>query len=140
MPGAKDQPDYGNTADAVVALATAGHGDKAADAMRWLEAHSAQWAEQSGPAAYAQLVLAADAATFDPRDFGGRDLVKQLNATGPAPASLPAEPTASSSASAAEATKKDDSGVSVWWIIGVGLVGGIGIGFLLSARNKKQQP
>ncbi len=108
--------------------------------MRWLETHSAQWAEQSGPAAYAQLVfLAADAATFDPRDFGGQDLVKQLNATGPAPASLPAEPTASASAAEA-AKKKDDSGVSVWWIIGVGLVGGIGIGFLISARNKKQQP
>jgi hypothetical protein len=139
MPGAKDQPDYGNTADAVVALATAGHGDKAAGAMRWLEAHSAQWAEQSGPAAYAQLILAADAQASDPRDFGGRDLVEQLNATGPAPASLPAEPTAS--ASAGEHAKKDDKGgVSVWWIIGVGLVGGIGIGFLISARNKKQQP
>ncbi|MFF1601888.1 prenyltransferase/squalene oxidase repeat-containing protein [Streptomyces mirabilis] len=140
MPGAKNQPDYGNTADAVVALATAGHGDKAADAMRWLETHSAQWAAQAGPAAYAQLVLAADAATFDPRDFGGQDLVKQLNATGPAPASLPAEPKASASASSEEAAKKEDSGVSVWWIIGVGLVGGIGIGFLISARNKKQQP
>lgn len=140
LPGAKDQPDYGNTADAVLALATAGHGDKAADTMRWLEAHSAQWAEQGGPAAYAQLILAADAETFDPRDFGGRDLVKQLNATGPAPASLPSEPTPSASASAVENAKKDDNGVSIWWIIGVGLVGGIGIGFLISARNKKQQP
>lgn len=29
--------------------------------------------------------------------------------------------------------------MSVWWIIGVGLVFGAGIGFLLSSRNKKSQ-
>ena len=36
--------------------------------------------------------------------------------------------------------KKDDgNGLGVWWIIGIGLVAGIGIGFLISGRNKKQQ-
>ncbi|MEU6254059.1 prenyltransferase/squalene oxidase repeat-containing protein [Streptomyces sp. NPDC047043] len=137
LPGAKPQPDYGNTADAVLALATAGQGDKAADAMRWLEANSKAWAQQGGPAAYAQLILAANAETFDVHDFGGQDLVKLLNATGPKPASVPttASPTPGDSN---KEDAKDDSGVSVWWIIGVGLVGGIGVGFLISGRKKKQ--
>ena len=137
LAGAKPQPDYGNTADAVLALATAGQGDKAADAMRWLESNSKAWAQQGGPAAYAQLILAAHAETFDVHDFGGQDLVKLLNATGPKPASVPAtaSPTPGDSN---KADTKDDSGVSVWWIIGVGLVGGIGVGFLISGRKKKQ--
>jgi len=138
LPGAKPQPDYGNTADAVLALATAGQGDKAADAMRWLEANSGMWARQAGPAAYAQLILAAHAESVDARDFGGQDLVKLLNATGPKPASAPTTPAPTASSDRAE--QKDDSGVSVWWIVGVGLVGGIGVGFLISGRKKKAQP
>jgi len=137
LPGAKPQPDYGNTADAVLALATAGHGDKAAEAMRWLETNSGAWARQAGPAAYAQLILAANAETFDVHDFGGQDLVKLLNATGPAPTSA-----ATPSATAGHPDKaghKDGSGVSVWWMVGVGLVGGIGVGFLISGRKKKAQ-
>jgi hypothetical protein len=142
LPGSEDQPDYGNTADAVLALATAGQGDKAADSVKWLEANFEQWARQSGPAAYAQLILAADAAAFDARDFGGKDLVALLNATGPKPESVPAATaTAMSPEADGEAAEKDDDeGVSVWWIIGVGLVAGIGVGFLISGRNKKQQP
>lgn len=142
LPGSEDQPDYGNTADAVLALATVGQGDKAANSMRWLEANFEQWAQQSGPAAYAQLILAAEAAeadTFDARDFGGQDLVALLNATGPKPEKVPAAESASPSADD-KAAEKDDEGVSVWWIIGVGLVAGIGVGFLISGRNKKQQP
>ncbi|MDC0768263.1 prenyltransferase/squalene oxidase repeat-containing protein [Streptomyces sp. HD] len=138
MPGAKDQPDYGNTADAVLALSTAGHGEKAADAMRWLGSHYQEWAKQAGPAAYAQLILAADGTGFDVRDFDGTgdDLVKRLNATGPAPESVPAvkSPTASDEQKKADAD--DDNGVGVWWIVGVCLVAGIGVGFLLSGRNK----
>ncbi|MGW3120905.1 prenyltransferase/squalene oxidase repeat-containing protein [Streptomyces sp. NPDC001107] len=137
LPGAKPQPDYGNTADAVLALATAGHGDKAADAMRWLETNSGAWAKQAGPAAYAELILAANAETFDVHDFGGQDLVKLLDATGPAPASA-ATPSAHGRRS--DKGHRDDSGVSVWWMIGVGLVGGIGVGFLISGRKKKAQP
>ncbi|MFD7711230.1 prenyltransferase/squalene oxidase repeat-containing protein [Streptomyces sp. NPDC059786] len=137
LAGAEDQPDYGNTADAVVALAAAGSADAAKQSLVWLEKNSADWAAKSGPAAYAQLILAAHATGADPRDFGGADLVKQLGATGPA------AQTAGSSASpsATKDEQKDDEGdgVSVWWIVGVGLVGGIGIGFLLSGRNKKQQ-
>jgi hypothetical protein len=142
LPGAKPQPDYGNTADAVLALATAGQGEKAAETMRWLEAHYATWAEQSGPAAYAQLILAANAETSDYNDFGGQDLVKLLNATGPKPAALPtvgAYPTKESQSAGKHAEKKD-SGFGVWWFVGVCLVAGIGVGFLISGRNKRRQP
>ncbi|MGW1148240.1 prenyltransferase/squalene oxidase repeat-containing protein [Streptomyces sp. NPDC002454] len=89
MPGAEDQPDHGTTADAVVALTAAGLGDRTERAVAWLERESAGWAERTGPAAWAQLVLTAHAAGADPRDFGSTDLVAQLNATGPEPASVP---------------------------------------------------
>ncbi|MFC5219054.1 prenyltransferase/squalene oxidase repeat-containing protein [Streptomyces coerulescens] len=131
LPGAEDQPDYGNTADAVVALAAFSGADAAAKPLRWLERNSAKWAEQSGPAAYAQLILAAHATGTDPRDFGGADLVEQLNATGPAPQ-------AATKATNEEKTK-DDSPFGVWWYVGIFLVVGIGIGFLLSGRKKGPQ-
>ncbi|MFF4346388.1 prenyltransferase/squalene oxidase repeat-containing protein [Streptomyces sp. NPDC001530] len=138
LAGAKDQPDYGNTADAVVALSATGATSAAKEPLAWLEKNSGAWAAKAGPAAYAQLIFAAHATGTDPRDFGGADLVKQLGATGPA--------TDASDYSAAPSEKKkdekkkdDDKGLGVWWIVGVGLVAGIGIGFLLSGRNKKQQ-
>ncbi|MFC9533775.1 prenyltransferase/squalene oxidase repeat-containing protein [Streptomyces sp. NPDC056975] len=133
MPGAKDQPDYGNTADAVTALSAAGHGDQAAPALSWLEKNATQWAAQSGPAAYAQLVLASHAAGADPRDFGGTDLVKALNATGPAPSS-----TKAAADRKKDEKKKDDGGISVWYVVAVAAVAGIGIGFLFSGRKKQQ--
>ncbi|MBC2906982.1 prenyltransferase/squalene oxidase repeat-containing protein [Streptomyces cupreus] len=132
LAGAEDQPDYGNTADAVVALAVTGGPKAAQKPLTWLERNSADWAKQNGPAAYAQLILAADAAGSDPRDFGGTDLVKQLNATGP-------EPKTQNTAEKAAEKEDDEGGVSVWWIIGVGLVAGIGVGFLISGRNKGQR-
>ncbi|MGW7541033.1 prenyltransferase/squalene oxidase repeat-containing protein [Streptomyces sp. NPDC054770] len=128
LPGAKPQPDYGNTADAVVAMAAQGWTKPAKKPYAWLEAHAAPWAKQSGPAAYAELILAAHAMGADPRDFGGTDLVTALNATGPAPR-----------AAAARHTGKKKSGSSVWWIVGTGLVAGVGIGFLFSGRRKQQQ-
>ncbi|WP_031476366.1 prenyltransferase/squalene oxidase repeat-containing protein [Streptomyces bicolor] len=134
LPGAADQPDYGNTADAVVAIAAQGGPAAAQKPLRWLEQNSAKWAEQSGPAAYAQLIFAAHATGTDPRDFGGTDLVEQLNAQGPAPRTAAAE------APKASQKQDDDNGVSVWWIVGVGLVASIGIGFLLSGRNKGRRP
>ncbi|MGA4848601.1 prenyltransferase/squalene oxidase repeat-containing protein [Streptomyces sp. G5(2025)] len=135
MPGAKDQPDQGNTADAVVALAAAGQNDQAKKSAEWLAKNSAAWAKQSGPAAYAQLLFAAHAAGMDPRDFGGADLVERLSAQGPPPEKTSKSPSASD-----EKDSKNDAGVSIWWIIGVGMVAGIGIGFLYSANRKKQQP
>ncbi|KKD05246.1 prenyltransferase/squalene oxidase repeat-containing protein [Streptomyces sp. WM6386] len=134
LPGAEDQPDYGNTADAVVALSAAEFNDEAAASVHWLEANALNWAEQSGPAAYAQLIFAARAGGVDPREFGGKNLVTLLSATGPKPEHVPTAEEAPS------IEAKDDAGVSVWWIVGVGLVGGIGIGFLISGRKKKQQP
>ncbi|GGS94637.1 prenyltransferase/squalene oxidase repeat-containing protein [Streptomyces chromofuscus] len=136
LPGAEDQPDYGNTADAVVALAAQGGAARAAKPLTWLERNAAEWAGQNGPAAYAQLILAAHAAGADPKDFAGTDLVAQLNATGPTP-QLQVEDRA-----VAKAEEKDDedegSVFGVWWYVGVFLVVGIGIGFLLSNRNKRQ--
>ncbi|MFG2590443.1 terpene cyclase/mutase family protein [Streptomyces sp. NBC_01166] len=142
MPGAEEsapQPDFGNTADAVVALSAAGHKDKAAGAVAYLEKHAQGWAKEGGPAATAQLVLAAHATGTDARDFGGVDLVKQLNATGPAPAATAVpSPTATTPEKPAD-TSSDDEGLGLWWIIGIGLAFGAGIGFLLSGRRKNQQ-
>ncbi|MFB8081224.1 prenyltransferase/squalene oxidase repeat-containing protein [Streptomyces sp. NPDC056013] len=129
MPGATDtteQPDVGNTADAVVALAASGASKEAKPALEWLEKNSAAWAKGS-PAAYAQLILAARATETDPREFGTADLVEQLNATGPAPK------TPDTSASS---TSDDEGGFDIWWIIGIGTVVGVGIGFLVSGRKK----
>ncbi|MGW0333076.1 prenyltransferase/squalene oxidase repeat-containing protein [Streptomyces sp. NPDC003011] len=132
LPGATDQPDFGNTADAVVALAAQGGAARAAGPLKWLERNSAAWARQSGPAAYAQLILAAHATGTDPRDFGGADLVAQLNATGPAPRTAAAE--------SAEDGSGGDSDAGIWWMVGVGLAVGAGAGFLISGRNKRRQP
>jgi hypothetical protein len=135
LAGAEPQPDFGNTADAVVALAAQGDTGQAEKSVRWLEKNSASWAAQSGPAAYAQLIFAAHATGTNPRDFGGADLVKQLNATGPAPQ------TAGKTKSEAP-DEKEDSGsdfFGVWWYVGVCLVAGIGIGFLFTGRKKQQQ-
>ncbi|MET8767303.1 prenyltransferase/squalene oxidase repeat-containing protein [Streptomyces sp. NPDC004658] len=129
LPGAEDQPDFGNTADAVVALAADGRTEPAKKAYAWLEKNAGPWATQNGPAAYAQLILAAHALGQQPGDFGGTSLVRSLNALGPAPHMDSAEH---------EEKSDDGSGTSVWWIVGVGLVAGVGIGFLLSGRKKRQ--
>ncbi|MEV0987030.1 prenyltransferase/squalene oxidase repeat-containing protein [Streptomyces sp. NPDC049949] len=134
-PGA-DQPtaDTGNTADAVIALAAAGHEQSAAGALEWLKTNSAEWAKDS-PAALATLVLAAHATGTDPKSFGGTDLVTALNATGPAPqTSATAEP----KPNASDAKDGGDDS-NVWWIVGAGLAAGMGIGVLLSGRRKKNQ-
>ncbi|WP_335932084.1 prenyltransferase/squalene oxidase repeat-containing protein [Streptomyces sp. PTD5-9] len=146
MPGAEDsapQPDFGNTADAVVALSASGHQDEAAGAVAWLKKNAGPWAEQGGPAAYAQLVLAAHATGADARDFGGVNLVDKLNATGPKPAAVTTPDP--SGDTGYEATEKDrvhsgdDVIGGVWWFVGIGLVVGAGVGFLISGRRKNQQ-
>ncbi|WP_328313181.1 terpene cyclase/mutase family protein [Streptomyces sp. NBC_00442] len=138
MPGATDQPDVGNTADAVVALAAAGLPDQAKKSADWLSKNAGAWAKENGPAAYAQLVLAADATGADPRHFGGADLVQALNATGPAPKAASSSASATEKKDDAKKDDKSDDGISVWWIVGVGLVAGIGVGFLISGRKKNQ--
>ncbi|GKQ34161.1 prenyltransferase/squalene oxidase repeat-containing protein [Streptomyces sp. A012304] len=138
LPGAADQPDYGNTADAVVALAAQGGAERARTPLTWLQRNAAAWAKQSGPAAYAQLVFAAHATGTDPRSFGGTDLVAALNATGPAPQDSE-KPTPSQKQDDEDSDGKDsDDGYGTWWTVGVFLVAGIGIGFLISGRRKRQ--
>ncbi|MFE6688272.1 prenyltransferase/squalene oxidase repeat-containing protein [Streptomyces sp. NPDC057743] len=138
MPGAEQQPDVGNTADAVVALAAGGHGAAAQKPLGWLEKNAAGWAKQGGPAAYAQLIFAAHAAGADPRSFGGTDLVSALNATGPAPAGSDAASPAADQDAQDDATDAGGGGIGVWWVIGVGLAIGAGVGFLISGRNKSK--
>lgn len=136
LPGAEDQPDHGNTADAVVALAAAGQKQAADGALAWLEKNSPGWAAKSGPAAYAQLILAAHATGTDPRAFGGTDLVAKLAASGPA---APSAAPSGKSAAAEEDKGDDDSAFGIWWYVGVFLVAGAGIGFLMSDRLRKKQ-
>ncbi|SEB80720.1 prenyltransferase/squalene oxidase repeat-containing protein [Streptomyces melanosporofaciens] len=140
MPGAKDQPDFGGTADAVVALAAGEHSATAGKPLQWLQGKDSgamAWAK-GDPGALAKLILAAHAAGADPRDFGGVDLVQQLNATGPKPEA--AAPGAESDGkSEASEKKSDDGGVGgVWWTVGVCAVAGMGIGFLISGRKRRQ--
>ncbi|MGW6980600.1 prenyltransferase/squalene oxidase repeat-containing protein [Streptomyces sp. NPDC054932] len=126
-------PDTGNTADAVIALAAAGHKESAAGALEWLKANSAAWA-QGSPAALGTLVLAAHATGTDPKSFGGTDLVAALNATGPAP-----QGTDTSATEVDSKKEKPSGGQNVWWIVGSCAAAGIGIGILLSGRRKKNE-
>ncbi|GAA3121922.1 terpene cyclase/mutase family protein [Streptomyces rameus] len=135
LAGAEDQPDFGNTADTVVALAADGRTAPAKKAYAWLEKNAGQWATQSGPAAYAQLILAAHAVGEQPGDFDGTSLVGSLNALGPAPRLDSGEHQAAEKADKAD---KADSKSGVWWTVGACLVAGIGVGFLLSGRKKRQ--
>ncbi|MET8840521.1 prenyltransferase/squalene oxidase repeat-containing protein [Streptomyces rubiginosohelvolus] len=143
MPGAeesKPQPDYGNTSDAVVALAASGHADQAKASVAWLQKNGTGWAKQGGPAATAQLILAAHATGADARSFGGVDLVKQLNSMGPSPAATALPSPTPTGPQPSSGTDSDDGGLSLGWLIGIGLLAGTGIGFLLSMRGKKKQP
>jgi hypothetical protein len=132
--GATDAPDFGNTADAVVALAADGHKDAAGKAADWLAKNSAKWARDSGPGAYAQLIFAAHATGADPASFGGADLVGQLTATGPAPQAQKAADDTEK-----ETADEDGGSSATWWIVGVAFVASMGAGFLISGRNKKNQ-
>jgi hypothetical protein len=141
-PGAaKPTPDYGTTADAVVALAAGGQRTAAASAYAWLTANAGAWAH-ANPAALAQLILAAHATGNDPRKAGGADFVQQLTALGPAPTARAAT-TASASPSTTVSAEdedggKDSSGAGTWVIVGVVFVASIGVGLLLSARKRRQ--
>ncbi|MEU9378669.1 prenyltransferase/squalene oxidase repeat-containing protein [Streptomyces sp. NPDC048255] len=133
-PGAdQPTPDTGNTADAVIALAAAGHKQSAAGALEWLKANSAEWSKGS-PAGLGTLILAAHATGTDPKSFGGTDLVSALNATGPAPQG---PDTAATEVNGEK--DKPSGGQNIWWIIGAGAAAGVGIGILLSGRRKKNQ-
>ncbi|HZG05187.1 MAG TPA: prenyltransferase/squalene oxidase repeat-containing protein [Streptomyces sp.] len=145
MPGAEGQPDYGNTADAVIALAAGGHRDAARASLTWLEKNAPKWDKFAGsPAALGQLVLATRAVGGDPADFGGTDLVERLNATGPRPASVPADGGDGDGEDSGDGGKEKDGGKDgdgsavTWSFVGAGLAAGAGIGFLLSLRNRRR--
>ncbi|MDX2848528.1 terpene cyclase/mutase family protein [Streptomyces sp. PA03-3a] len=108
-------PDFGTTADAVIALVAGGHLDAAKGAYNWLAANSGAWAKDN-PTALAQLALAAYA-TGNPM----RDHVTRLSALGPV----------------AQQKPESSGGSSVWWIVGACLVAGIGIGVLLAGRKHR---
>ncbi|WP_371615685.1 prenyltransferase/squalene oxidase repeat-containing protein [Streptomyces sp. NBC_00454] len=131
-----DQPtaDTGNTADAVISLAAAGHKQSAAGALEWLKANSAEWAK-GNPAGLGTLILAAHATGTDPKAFGSTDLVAALNATGPEPAKA----TGSQEGDSGKKTSEDSGNKNVWWMIGAGAAAGMGIGIVLSGRRKKNQ-
>ncbi|MEO3973218.1 prenyltransferase/squalene oxidase repeat-containing protein [Streptomyces sp. CAU 1734] len=131
MPGSDDpaaKPDFGTTADAVVALAAQGLGEQTKKPLAWLEKESARWAKESGPAAYAQLIFAAHAGGADPRDFGGRNLVTSLNALGPEPEKK-----------AEKSSGSDDSDSGKWWFYGALFAACVGVGVLFSGRRKSQR-
>ena len=141
LPGAKPQPDYGNTADAIVALSSLGLHDQAAKPLRWLETHSKAWAAQGGPAAYAQLVFVATTAKgADVHDFGGQDLLTLLNATGPTPKDIEEPITAGPN----DNTVSDDNDGSLnvaWAVGGALLIAAIaGSVFIVRSRKRGQQP
>jgi hypothetical protein len=70
---------HASTADAVLSLVASGQGaEDVEEAMDWLEANVAG-ADNLGKKA--KVVMAAVAAGRDPRDFGGQNLVTQIQAT-----------------------------------------------------------
>ncbi|WP_030391620.1 prenyltransferase/squalene oxidase repeat-containing protein [Kitasatospora purpeofusca] len=140
LPGAAPTPDYTATAWAALGLVQGGHPQQAAGAVDWLAKEGGTWTKGgTDAAATATLVLVAQAAQRDPAAFGGTDLVKQLTALGPAPKAVGAASAgASTSASASASSEKDkDSGIGKFWLLGVGLLIGIGGGLVLSLQRKR---
>lgn len=125
MPGATPAPDYNATAWAALSLVRAGHPQQAADAVAWLAGTAGNWAK--GPAgtdasATATLLLAAQATGHNQHAFGGTDLVAQLVAAGPTPKA---------------STAGGQTGRSPVWIAGLGLIGGIGAGLVISMNRRR---
>ncbi|WP_327676567.1 prenyltransferase/squalene oxidase repeat-containing protein [Kitasatospora sp. NBC_00458] len=135
LPGATPTPDFTATSWAALGLVQGGHPQQATGAVDWLAKEGGTWTKGgTDAAATATLLLVAQAAQRDPAAFGGSDLVAQLTALGPAPKAVAAagSPTASPSA------KKDDGGgISTYWVLGIGLLIGVGGGLLLSLQRKR---
>ncbi|MEU9126515.1 prenyltransferase/squalene oxidase repeat-containing protein [Kitasatospora sp. NPDC048540] len=135
-PGATPGPDFTATSWAVLGLVRAGHPDQAAPAANWLVKNGYPWAAQgkdgTDAAAAATLLLAAHAAKVDPYDFDGHNLVQLLIDAGPAPQSVPAATKAPGAT-----IPKTDPGLSTGWLIGVGLLIGVGGGLLISLSRRR---
>ncbi|SOB84410.1 prenyltransferase/squalene oxidase repeat-containing protein [Streptomyces sp. 1331.2] len=125
-PGAAPSPDYTATAWAALALSQSGHHDQAAGAVDWLDQQEAAWTKDGSDAgATATLLLVSEAAHRDTAELTGK-----LTALGPTPKAT------TTSDHATPAKKKTDS-ISQYWLIGVGLLIGIGGGLLLSLQRKR---
>lgn len=138
QPGSKKtSPDYGSTAEAAVALAAAGLGKPAQQTTGWLRKHATEWLKTQpggGPAALAELTLAAKATGADPKDFGGVNLLQRLRDTGET------EHASSSTDAGQQADQSDDSSTPSLWILLCLVVVGLGAGFALSlVRGRKRQ-
>ncbi|MFF3067224.1 prenyltransferase/squalene oxidase repeat-containing protein [Kitasatospora sp. NPDC057936] len=132
MPGATPTPDYTATAWAALGLTQSGHPQQAAGAVDWLTQNGAAWTKGGTDAgAAATLLLVAQAAQ---RDTAA--LVQQLTTLGPVPKTTASAPAAPASAAPA-AEKKKDGGISQYWLIGVGLLIGVGGGLILSLQRKR---
>ncbi|MBC3842220.1 hypothetical protein GXW82_24540 [Streptacidiphilus sp. 4-A2] len=87
-----------------LSLADSGWSAAATGAVQWLRENGEPWIQgQTGvplSSALALLILDARATGLNPHAFGTTDLVQQLIATGPAPASVPAPATSSPTAAA----------------------------------------
>ncbi|MFJ8627197.1 prenyltransferase/squalene oxidase repeat-containing protein [Kitasatospora sp. NPDC093550] len=126
-PGAAPSPDYTATAWAALSLIQSGHPDQATNAVDWLDAQADTWTKNGTDAgATATLLLVAHA---DHRSTA--DLTGKLTALGPTPKAAPA------ATDEATPAKKKNDGISQYWIIGVGLLIGIGGGLLLSLQRKR---
>jgi hypothetical protein len=132
-PGGEEQPDYLATARSVIALSAGGHHPAAQGPANWLAEHHAEWPDYAAsPTAVGTLVLAAHAAGLPPEDFGGTQLIDRLNALGP-------DPNAQDGADGADGGDDDGGGPgALVWILGIGLLAGIGIGVFLSLRKARR--
>jgi hypothetical protein len=114
----EEQPDFGSTADAVLALAAAGDQEAAQGPLGWLQENLASWPGYAdSPAALGTLVLAAHAAGASPEDFGGTDLVAALNLLDPT-----RNDAAAGDGSGEEATGEDDGAGALPWLLALGAV------------------
>ncbi|MEO3751004.1 prenyltransferase/squalene oxidase repeat-containing protein [Streptomyces sp. B6B3] len=127
----EEQPDYASTAKAVLALVAGGEREAAEGPLDWLQEQHVSWTGYAkSPAALATLVLAAHAGDVSPEDFGGTDLIAQLNALGPGPEEA-------ADGAAADAASDGGGGVSVLlWVGGIALVLGIAVGVVLGRRRR----
>ncbi|WP_051711362.1 prenyltransferase/squalene oxidase repeat-containing protein [Streptomyces sp. NRRL S-350] len=126
-PGAAPSPDYTATAWAALALIQSGHPDRASGAVDWLDQQEDAWTKNGTDAGATATLLLASEADHRPTS----DLTAKLTALGPAP-----KATAAASGEATPASKKTD-GIGQYWVIGIGLLIGIGGGLLLSLQRKR---
>ncbi|MGP3970970.1 hypothetical protein [Streptomyces sp. 6N223] len=130
----EELPDFGSTADAVLALVVAGDAEAAQGPLGWLQENLGSWAGYAkSPAALSTLVLAAHAAGASPEDFGGTDLVAALSLLDPTQ-SEDADGAATDEAAAGE----DDGAGAVSWILALVAVVVV-VGVLLAVVQRRSR-